>query len=129
VKWISLPQTQDKVRKLIDEIKKNPQNLLNTNLSPFLTSQNLSTVGPLSLSNTLKPTPHTPPKSPHDFGKFDRPKHTLNLPTGRMKGIQGHNESGESSVENSPKHFDSVLIHCQIFFQTHSLGQDRPTSY
>jgi len=52
---------------LIDEIKKNPQNLLNTNLSPFLTSQNLSTVGPLSLSNTLKPTPHTPPKSPHDF--------------------------------------------------------------
>lgn len=46
-----------------------------------------------------------------------------------MKGIQGHNESGESSVENSPKHFDSVLIHCQTFFQTHSLGQDRPTSY
>jgi len=94
IKWISLPQTQDKVKKLIDEIKKNPQNLLNTNLSPFLTSQNLSTVGPLSLSNTLKPTPHTPPKSPHDFNK--------------MKGIQGHNESGDSSVENSPKHFDSV---------------------
>jgi len=44
---------------------------LNTTLSPFLASQkaNLSTVGPLNLSGTLKAAPHTPPKSPNDFGK------------------------------------------------------------
>ena len=70
IKWISLPQTQGIVQKLIEEVKKNPQNLLNTTLSPFLASQkaNLSTVGPLNLSGTLKPAPHTPPKSPNDFG-------------------------------------------------------------
>ena len=68
---MSLPQTQTVVQKLIDDVKKSPQSVLNANLSPFLTSQkanltNMSTLNPSSA--TLKPTPHTPPKSPNDFG-------------------------------------------------------------
>lgn len=69
---MALPQTQGTIQKLFDEVKKNPQALMTAGLTPFLTSQKAA-VGALNLSSTLKPTPHTPPKSPNDFGKF-RPK-------------------------------------------------------
>ncbi len=105
IKWVSLPQSQSTIQKLIDEVKRSPKNLLNTTLSPFLTSQktNLSTVGPLNLSGTLKPTPHTPPKSPNDFGIHENYIKSSYSIVGKMKGLSGAADSADSSFENSPR--------------------------
>lgn len=67
---MSLPQAQEVIQKLIGDIKTNPQSILNGELSAFLTSQkvNLTNMSTINLNNTLKATPHTPPKSPNDYG-------------------------------------------------------------
>jgi hypothetical protein len=67
---MSLPQAQEIIQKLIGDIKSNPQAIINGDLSAFLTSQkvNLTNASTINLNNSLKATPHTPPKSPNDFG-------------------------------------------------------------
>lgn len=49
------------IRKLIAEIKSTPSNIVNGTLSAFITPSNS---GNFNMSATLRPSPHTPPRSP-----------------------------------------------------------------
>lgn len=68
---MSMPQTADLVKKLTDEVKKNPDALLNGNLNAFITNVkvNLSASGTFNLNaSSLKPNNQTPPKPSNEFG-------------------------------------------------------------
>jgi serine/threonine-protein phosphatase 2A regulatory subunit B'' len=69
IKWMSLPQTIDAVKKYMQEVKTKPQNILNQNLNPLLTFQKLNLQNSTLMNSTIKNAPFTPPKSPCDINK------------------------------------------------------------
>lgn len=68
---MSMPQTGDLVKKLTEEVKKNPDALLNGGLNAFITNVkvNLSASGTFNLNgSSLNPKNQTPPKPSNEFG-------------------------------------------------------------
>lgn len=73
MKWLAMSNTQEQIRKLMNDAKSNPTNIINQGVTPFISSPKLTVNTNLQnssvMSATMRSNPQTPPRSPCKKGK------------------------------------------------------------
>ena len=113
LKWTTLPQTSETIKKLINDIKIKPQSILNQNLVPLLSSPKIHLQNSMLLNSTIKNPPFTPPKSPNDLSNFFLYMRTnaLLFIKDKRKLNQTASDLLESPTNLSPRKFEFEVNH------------------